>query len=72
MKYRLIALFAFGLGLFSTRVHATPESQAAANFLLFAPSARASGMGNAYVAIADDANATYYNPAALASQKFAT
>lgn len=69
MTYRLIALFAIGIGLFSTRVHATPESQATANFLLFAPSARASGMGNAYVAIADDANATYYNPAALASQK---
>lgn len=45
---------------------ATPESRAAANFLLFQPSARSAGMGEAYVAIADDANATYYNPASLA------
>lgn len=67
MKHRLLALFALGIGLFSTPAYATPESQAAATFLLFAPSARAAGMGNAYVAIADDANATYYNPAALAS-----
>ncbi len=69
MKCRLIALFALGIVLISTRAVATPESHAAANFLLFAPSARAAGMGNAYVAIADDANATYYNPAALASLK---
>jgi len=46
---------------------ATPESRAAANFLLFQPSARSAGMGEAFVAIADDANATYYNPAALAN-----
>ncbi len=45
---------------------ATPESQAAAPFLLFQPSARSAGMGEAYIAIADGANATYYNPAALA------
>ena len=62
MKHRLLTLFTFGIGLLSTPAYATPESHAAANFLLFAPSARAAGMGNAYVAIADDANATYYNP----------
>ncbi len=45
---------------------ATPESRAAAPFLLFQPSARSAGMGEAFVAIADDANATYYNPAAIA------
>ena len=67
MKYRLVALLALGLCMINSQAHATPESRAAANFLLFEPSARAAGMGNAYVAIADDANATYYNPAALAS-----
>ena len=67
MKHRLFTLFTLGIGLLSTPAYATPESHAAATFLLFAPSARAAGMGNAYVAIADDANATYYNPAALAS-----
>lgn len=46
---------------------ATPESRAAANFLLFSPSARAGGMGDAYVAIVDDADATFFNPAALAN-----
>ncbi len=46
---------------------ATPESRAAANFLLFSPSARAAGMGDAFVAIADGADATFFNPAALAN-----
>ncbi len=57
-----------GLSLLSVGlVDATPESRAAANFLLFSPSARAAGMGDAYVAIADDADATFFNPAALAN-----
>ncbi len=47
---------------------ATPESRAAVLFLLIKPGARASGMGETYVAIADDATATYFNPAALAGQ----
>ena len=47
---------------------ATPESRAAVLFLLIEPGARASGMGESYVAIADDATASYYNPAALAGQ----
>ncbi len=55
-----------GICLTAGLAHATTESRAAAKFLLFEPSARAAGMGNAYVAIADDANSTYYNPAALA------
>ena len=50
------------------RVSATPESRAAVLFLLIKPGARASGMGETYVAIADDATATYFNPAALAGQ----
>jgi hypothetical protein len=53
------------IGLAGPSAHATPESKAAASFLLFEPSARSAALGKAYVAIADDANATYYNPSAL-------
>jgi hypothetical protein len=67
MKKVLSSLLFLSMGLLNMgRADATTESTAAASFLLFEPSARASAMGNAYVAIADDANATYYNPAALA------
>jgi hypothetical protein len=59
-----------GLAIFlSGAVDATPESRAAANFLLFSPSARSAGMGDAFVAIADDADATFFNPAALANDE---
>ena len=51
-----------------TRAEATPESRAAVLFLLIEPGARASAMGESYVAIADDATATYFNPAAMAGQ----
>lgn len=37
----------------------------AANFLKFGVGARAMGMGNSFVAIADDATAVYWNPAGL-------
>ena len=47
---------------------ATPESRAAVLFLLIEPGARAIAMGESYVAIADDATASYFNPAALAGQ----
>ncbi|MED5415713.1 MAG: PorV/PorQ family protein [Candidatus Latescibacterota bacterium] len=50
------------------RAEATPESRAAVLFLLIEPGARAIGMGESYVAIADDATASYFNPAALAGQ----
>ena len=47
---------------------ATTESQAAVLFLLIEPGARGIAMGESYVAIADDATASYFNPAALAGQ----
>jgi hypothetical protein len=47
---------------------ATPESQAAVLFLLVEPGARAIAMGESYVAISDDATASYFNPAALSGQ----
>ncbi|MFH0921290.1 MAG: PorV/PorQ family protein [Fibrobacterota bacterium] len=39
--------------------------QAALPTLLLAPGARATGMGEAFVAVSDDVDATYYNPGAL-------
>ena len=44
-------------------------SESAALFLLIAPNARAAGMGEAFVAVADDASAVFWNPAGLAFQK---
>ena len=61
----LLCVVGFSLSGFGT-AQATTEDRASATFLLFQPSARSAGLGEAYVAIADDANATYYNPAGLA------
>ncbi len=43
-------------------------SEAAVLFLMISPGARAAGMGEAFVAIADDATAVFWNPAGLAYQ----
>ncbi len=43
-------------------------SEAAVLFLMISPGARAAGMGEAFVAVADDATATFWNPAGLAYQ----
>ncbi len=43
-------------------------SEAAVLFLMISPGARASGMGEAFVAISDDATAVFWNPAGLAFQ----
>lgn len=45
--------------------HTAQASWNAANFLKFGIGARAMGMGNSFVAIADDATAVYWNPAGL-------
>ena len=67
---KISTTFLLGLSLLfgHVAVHATPESRAAVLFLLIEPGARAIGMGESYVAIADDATASYFNPAALAGQ----
>ena len=57
------------LSIAAFTLNATPlysQSEASAPFLLIAPGARASGMGEANVAIADDAVGGYYNPAGIA------
>ena len=66
---KIITLSLVALCLVTARqAGATPESRAAVLFLLIEPGARSSGMGESYVAIADDATASYFNPAALYGQ----
>ncbi|MEE3232983.1 MAG: PorV/PorQ family protein [Candidatus Latescibacterota bacterium] len=67
-KIRSMLWVGLSLLVVNGAVHATPESRAAVLFLLIEPGARAIGMGESYVAIADDATASYFNPAALAGQ----
>lgn len=67
MKARFIVLasvlFVLVLGLAAES--RADISNAAVLFLRIAPGSRAAGMGEAYVAIADDATATHWNPAGL-------
>ena len=63
MKSRLAQFcFAFFMSLSAPLV----ASEAGAIFLLISPGARAGGMGEAQVAVATDAYASYLNPAGLA------
>lgn len=65
MKKTLIILLTLMLTLtIASNLFAVSES--AVLFLLISPGARASGMGESFVALADDATATYWNPAGLA------
>ena len=59
----IIALF-----LATTVASYAQAGGAAVPFLLIAPDARASGMGEVGTAIADDINAVYWNPAGLGFQ----
>jgi hypothetical protein len=68
MKKLLITLAA-GLLVLSCAASAFAVSKAAVLSLMIAPGARAAGMGEAFVSVADDATATYWNPAGLAFQK---
>src|SRR6266550_48746 len=52
------------LGIYAGTAHA--QAEAGAQSLLIAPGARADGMGRAFVAVANDANAVWWNPAGLA------
>lgn len=53
--------------LLSASLYARP-SEAGVIFLTINPGARSTGMGDSFVAIADDATATYWNPAGLGFQ----
>ena len=53
------------LSFFTFTSFSYSQSEAGSIFLLIAPSARAGGMGEAHVGLADDAYASYWNPAGL-------
>ena len=52
--------------LVAVQIPVQAQSEAGSIFLLISPSARAAGMGEAHVAVADDAYASFWNPAGLA------
>lgn len=63
-----IILAAFVLTLFGTRTANAQVGGSAVVFLKIEPDSRAAGMGNAGVALADNASAIFWNPAGLAFQ----
>lgn len=65
MRITLFILALFGCLLLFTAESAFAVSDAAVLFLRIAPGARSAGMGEAFVAVADDASATHWNPAGL-------
>ena len=70
MKNRLFHFYLLIIGLLlPATVNAADEGAHAAEFLSHGVGARALGMGSAFVAIADDATATYWNPAGLTKVK---
>ncbi|HEB84526.1 MAG TPA: PorV/PorQ family protein [Bacteroidetes bacterium] len=68
LRYGAAALVLIALAGTGT-ARAASVSQAGVLFLKIAPGARAGGMGEAFVAVADDATATWWNPAGLAYAK---
>ena len=65
-KRLIVFLFAVVLGFASVPILALAEEGShAAEFLSHGVGARALGMGSSFVSIADDATATYWNPAGL-------
>ena len=68
MKKTVLAALLMAL-LVPAVTQAASVSQATLLFLKIAPGARPSGMGEAFVAIADDATATWWNPAGLGFQR---
>lgn len=66
---RFVSFFVFcALVLPQMTAFAQSPGSSAVPFLLITPGARASGMGEAFVSIADDATATYWNTAGMAFQ----
>jgi len=68
MKKILFVCMVVLLGFQGTSMLFGQVSQSAVLFLLISPGARASGMGESFVAVADDATAIFWNPAGLAFQ----
>jgi len=67
MRSRMKFMTAFLAAAFFLPGAAAAEDSSAAQFLKLGFGARALGMGEAFVAVADDAAAMHYNPAGLAS-----
>lgn len=66
MKIRLTAVL-LGLAMLAgIQNEARAQSEAGILFLLISPGVRADGMGEAFVALADDASAVFWNPGGLA------
>ncbi len=63
----LATLLVCAAGFFSFPASAGDAGTSGASFLKFAPSPRATGMGEAYTAVTEDAYAAYWNPAGLAN-----
>ncbi|HCJ66441.1 MAG TPA: hypothetical protein DHV62_03735 [Elusimicrobia bacterium] len=68
-KFPFVFLFTYSLIHLATVSYAGGVGTGAADFLKLAPDARAVALGNAYVAVADEANAIYWNPAGLGQLK---
>lgn len=66
-----VLIFVLAVAAFGTNSYAQVSS-AAVLFLRIAAGARAAGMGEAYVAVADDATATHWNPAGLGRYPLST
>jgi hypothetical protein len=72
MKTKLLVLPVVLIAiLLAVASEALAVSEAAVLYLRIAPGARAAGMGEAFVAIADDATATHWNPAGLGAYPLA-
>ncbi|MCH9031306.1 MAG: PorV/PorQ family protein [candidate division Zixibacteria bacterium] len=65
LRKKSLALITSGLLLSLIAVEANAVSTAAVLYLRIAAGARPSGMGQAYIAVADDATASHWNPAGL-------
>ncbi len=66
MKITRIVLALIGIVSLSTSQIANAQGEAAVPFLLLAPDSRAGGIGESGVALADNANAVFWNPAGIA------
>ncbi len=66
MKRKLVLLVLAGAVLFGVANESRAQSEAGILFLLISPGVRADGMGEAFVALADDASAVFWNPGGLA------
>ena len=69
MKLKIFSLIFIVAVLFGLNTENYAQSEAGVLFLLISPGVRADGMGEAFVAIADDASAIYWNPGGLAFQE---